>query len=87
MQFATVTKDPQNPRPGQTVTVFINYNDGQGKIAAGTGTITIPVDNSRQSQTTRNNCIWSSESKRRCSNDIKLKYVFSKNSNSRKFKN
>ena len=53
-QFATVTKDPQNPRPGQTVTVFINYNDGQGKIAAGTGTITIPVDNSRQSQTTRN---------------------------------
>ena len=52
-QFATVTKDPQNPRPGQTVTVFINYNDGQGKIAAGTGTITIPVVNSRQSQRTR----------------------------------
>ena len=52
-QYATVTQDPVNPEPGATVTVYINYNDGQGKIASGTGTVDIPIVNSRQSQRTR----------------------------------
>ena len=53
-QYATVTQDPVNPEPGATVTVYINYNDGQGKIASGTGTVDIPIVNRNQSQQTRN---------------------------------
>ena len=53
-QYATVTQDPVNPEPGATVTVYINYNDGQGKIASGTGTVDIPIVNRNQSQKTRN---------------------------------
>ena len=53
-QYATVTKDPQKPKPGDTVIVYIKYDDKQGKVATGSGMVTIPIVDRNQSTRTRN---------------------------------